>query len=110
MKKHLLFTICSFILTIPIYSWLLYKATSESAFTQSDMWTSIIVPLYVIGWTSSREKGFSAYDLFLLTAAICTALDIYLHAQPSIFLLITTLIGTLILPLQYIIRAAKKQE
>lgn len=110
MKKHLLFTIGSLVLALPIYSWLLYKAMQGLEFTQSDMWTSLIVPLYVIGWTSSKEQGFSAYDLFLLAAAICTALDIFLNAHPSTFLLATTLIGTLILPTEYLVRAAKKQE
>jgi hypothetical protein len=109
LKMPLLYNICSLVLTIPIYSCLLYKAFSGSAFTHSDMWATIIVPLYVIGWTSVREKKFSAYVFFLLAASTCTALDIYFYAYPSIFLLITTMIGTLILPLQTI-WTAKKQE
>ncbi len=84
MKKHLLFTIGSVVLTIPIYSWLLYKANSGLELTQSDVWTSLLVPLFVMGWMSSKKKGYSAYDLFLLTSAICTALEIHLSAHPSI--------------------------
>ncbi|WP_141235026.1 hypothetical protein [Terribacillus saccharophilus] len=57
MKMLLFFTLCSLLLTILIYSWL-YKALSGSAFIHSDMWASITVPLYVIGWTSVREKSF----------------------------------------------------
>ncbi|MFP7477097.1 hypothetical protein [Terribacillus saccharophilus] len=109
MKMPLFFTVCSFVVTLPIYSWLLYKAISGTVFTHSDMWVSIIVPLYVIGWTSIREQKFSAYEFFLLTASICTALDIYFYAYPSIFLLVTTMIGTLILAMQYS-WSAKKQE
>jgi len=110
LKKQLLFTLGSLALATPIYSWLLYKAMYGFEFTHSDMWASLIVPLYVIGWTSSESQGFSAYDFFLLGAAICTALDIFLNAHPSILLLTATMIGTLILPSQYLIRTAKKQE
>ncbi|MEC0301733.1 hypothetical protein [Terribacillus saccharophilus] len=109
MKKYLLFPIGSVVLTIPIYSRLLYKANSGLELSQSDVWTSLLVPLFVIGWMNSKKKGYSAYNLFLLTSAICTALEIHLSAYPSIFLLTTTMIGTLILPVQYI-WTTKKQE
>jgi hypothetical protein len=111
MKTQVFHIVCSFILTIPIFSWILYKAISGFTITESDMWTVMIVPLYVMSWTSSKEKGILTYNLFLIAASVCTALDIYWNTSPSVFLLTTTMIGNLLLPIRHgfnAIRSYKK--
>ncbi|QXE01608.1 hypothetical protein [Terribacillus sp. DMT04] len=110
MKKHLIFPSVSIFVILAVFGWLLYKAFTDMSFSGSDTTMLLVIPCFIITWRSKEQAAFSLYGAFLLVTAICTALESFQTEQPSIYLLITLLVGTLLLPIQILITTAKKQK
>jgi hypothetical protein len=110
LKKHLIFPSISIFVIIAVFGWLLYKAFTDRTFSESDTTMLLLIPCFIITWSSKNTATFSLYGAFLLVTTICTALESFLTEQPSIYILMTLFVGTLLLPIQTLITTAKKQE
>jgi hypothetical protein len=110
LKKHLLFPTVSIFVILAVFGWLLYRAFNDTLFSGSDTTMLLVIPCFIIIWNSKKRAIFPLYGAFLLAAAICTALESIQTEQPSIYLLITLLIGTLLLPIETFIKTVKKQK